>query len=291
MSTKETLSVENFYCVYLLNSLQKKGSTYIGSTNDPIRRLRQHNGTISGGAYKTKKEANRPWEMCLFVHGFPTKSMALKFEHAWQHCYQSRFTKIKHEDWGMKKTNNRGMLLKINALKLLLNSEHFAHFDLEVVVFNTDGLNTIKNIWLQKQKSKFNYDGFNFLYHKNINIQENVLQNMDNLKKDHLILAEENLQMVRSFYQTRLEELAHLRENILRKQTDDTNECFICSQIIETTPIRCYHENCHFKSHFACIYPKILPEDNESFVPKSVYSCFNCQQDINWFTLQKLTYI
>ncbi|CAI8494467.1 unnamed protein product [Hanseniaspora opuntiae] len=193
MSSKENDRVVSFYCVYLLSSLQKKNSTYIGSSNDPIRRLRQHNGAISGGAYRTKKLANRPWEMCLFVHGFPTKSMALKFEHAWQHCYQSRFTKIKHAEWGMKKSNNRGLLLKINALKLLLNNEHFAHFDLEVVVFDTQGLCTIQNIWYQKVKSKFKFDDFTFLYKKDLNIQENNSIKADSLANDLNKISEENL--------------------------------------------------------------------------------------------------
>ena len=284
-------SVEKFYCVYLLNSLQHKGSTYIGSTNDPARRLRQHDGIISKGACQTKKSANRPWEMALFVHGFPTKAMALKFEHAWQHCYQSRFTKIKHVEWKMKKSNNRGMLLKINALKLLLNNEHFAQFDLEVVVFNTDGLNTIKDIWDQKKKSKFEYNDFNFLYCKQLNIQENHAENMEELNKDETVLSEENFQMISSFYQKKIQEIDHLRENILNKQTDNENVCFMCSKAIETDPILCYHEKCHFKSHFMCIYTKILHEENESLVPKSVYNCFNCKNDINWFTLQKVLYI
>lgn len=288
MSSKENDRVVSFYCVYLLSSLQKKNSSYIGSSNDPVRRLRQHNGAISGGAFRTKKLANRPWEMCLFVHGFPTKAMALKFEHAWQHCYQSRFTKVKHAEWGMKKSNNRGLLLKINALKLLLNNEHFAHFDLEVVVFDTQGLCTIQNIWHQKVKSKFKFDDFTFLYKKDLNIQENNSIKADNLASDLNQMSEENLVMVKNFYDTKVAELKHLQEIIAKKEVDDVNECFICSKNIDNKPIKCYHENCHFKSHFMCIYPKILPEENDSLVPKATFNCFNCNKEINWFTLQKL---
>ncbi|SGZ39394.1 related to Structure-specific endonuclease subunit SLX1 [Hanseniaspora guilliermondii] len=288
MSSKENDHIESFYCVYLLNSLQKKNSTYIGSSNDPVRRLRQHNGVISGGAYRTKKVANRPWEMCLFVHGFPTKSMALKFEHAWQHCYQSRFTKIKHQEWAMKKSNNRGLLLKINTLKLLLNNEHFAHFDLEVVVFDTQGLNKIQNIWCQEVKSKFKFDDFNFVYKKGLNVQENYLAKVDHLNSDLSKITEENLALVKNFYDTKIAELKFLRESMAKKQVDDINECFICSKNINNISIKCYHENCHFKSHFSCIYPKILPEENDSLVPKTTFKCFNCNNEINWFTLQKL---
>jgi structure-specific endonuclease subunit SLX1 len=43
-----------FFC-YLLKSVNEKykGDTYIGFTDDPIKRLRQHNGQIKGGAKKT----------------------------------------------------------------------------------------------------------------------------------------------------------------------------------------------------------------------------------------------
>ncbi|KAJ1962727.1 Slx4p interacting protein [Dipsacomyces acuminosporus] len=85
-------SVCSFYCCYLLRSLKRGGghSVYVGSTPNPVRRLRQHNGDIAGGAAATRKA--RPWEMLLVVHGFLSQASALQFEWAWQNPHMSRHT-------------------------------------------------------------------------------------------------------------------------------------------------------------------------------------------------------
>lgn len=41
------------------------GRTYVGSTNDPARRLRQHNGWLSGGARATS--TSRPWRFLYLM--------------------------------------------------------------------------------------------------------------------------------------------------------------------------------------------------------------------------------
>ena len=78
------------FCCYLLTSLDPryKDYTYIGFTVNPLRRLRQHNGEITNGAYKTSLK--RPWEMVLVVYGFTSKGAALGFEWAWQHPQESK---------------------------------------------------------------------------------------------------------------------------------------------------------------------------------------------------------
>eukprot|EP00914_Ancora_sagittata_P020807 GHVO01041000.1.p1 GENE.GHVO01041000.1~~GHVO01041000.1.p1 ORF type:complete len:296 (-),score=75.08 GHVO01041000.1:233-1120(-) len=73
---------------YLLRSLSSPQCVYIGYTNEPARRLRQHNGEIKNGALKTSRK--RPWEMILCVWNFPNRVAGLQFEWAWQHPGSTR---------------------------------------------------------------------------------------------------------------------------------------------------------------------------------------------------------
>ncbi len=64
--------------------IQNKGSTYAGVSPDPVKRLRKHNGELSGGAKYTQSRGPGWTHICL-VHGFQTKIQALQFEWASKH--------------------------------------------------------------------------------------------------------------------------------------------------------------------------------------------------------------
>ena len=55
--------------------------TYVGITPDLDRRLRQHNGEITGGAKATH---GHQWERMCHVRGFPDHRAALQFEWRWK---------------------------------------------------------------------------------------------------------------------------------------------------------------------------------------------------------------
>jgi structure-specific endonuclease subunit SLX1 len=69
-----------WYCYILRNNLEQfKHNTYNGSTNNPKRRLRQHNEEIKGGARATRGKGGA-WEICAMLSGFPDHINALSCE-------------------------------------------------------------------------------------------------------------------------------------------------------------------------------------------------------------------
>lgn len=77
------------YILYIPNS--SSIATYNGYTNNPPRRLRQHNQEISGGARATSRNKNHNWTYGVIVTSEDpefTKHVALQLE--WQIRYPTR---------------------------------------------------------------------------------------------------------------------------------------------------------------------------------------------------------
>jgi len=71
---------ENQHYVYCLQSTVSR-RTYVGYSIDPFKRLRKHNGEITGGAKYTTK--GRPWVIQYLCGGFPGQRAGLRFEKRW----------------------------------------------------------------------------------------------------------------------------------------------------------------------------------------------------------------
>lgn len=81
--------------------------TYAGVSPNPVRRLRQHNGEICGGAkYTTSKGSG--WKHICLIHGFRNKIEAMQFEWA-----------VKH----IPPRNAGGLRNRIKKLYLLFNKD------------------------------------------------------------------------------------------------------------------------------------------------------------------------
>lgn len=84
-----------YYC-YLLHT--SEGQTYVGATTDPDRRLRQHNGEISGGARATgiKVQQGLEWNIVCYISNIPEWRSTLQIEWRWKQLGRAQFKKIKN---------------------------------------------------------------------------------------------------------------------------------------------------------------------------------------------------
>jgi predicted GIY-YIG superfamily endonuclease len=93
------------WSVYLLQEIGGN-RTYVGATVDIVRRLKQHNGQLSGGARAT---AGKSWRRVCYISGFPHERAALQFEWAWKHL--------------SKKEHGSPLTRRTKALKALFEKE------------------------------------------------------------------------------------------------------------------------------------------------------------------------
>ncbi|XP_038980638.1 structure-specific endonuclease subunit SLX1 homolog [Phoenix dactylifera] len=69
------------WSVYLIVS-SRLPKTYVGVTTNIIRRLKQHNGELRGGAKASS--SGRPWVLACIIQGFKDQSEACVFESKWK---------------------------------------------------------------------------------------------------------------------------------------------------------------------------------------------------------------
>ena len=124
----------SFYIIFH----EPTGATYAGVSPDPIKRLRKHNGEISGGAKYTLSKG-KGWQHLCLVHGFQSKIQSMQFEWALKHVpprnvggLQSRIKKLfslfNKTHWTSKSPEASSVPLQLEWIKkdidFLLNSEN-----------------------------------------------------------------------------------------------------------------------------------------------------------------------
>ena len=98
------------YVVYLLKC---ENYSYVGMTNDIFKRLRQHNGEISGGAKYTSKRDQ--WYPVLIIDGFQDMKSAMQCEWRLKRGKKGVMGRIKYLNYFL--TNNERWTSKSNIIK------------------------------------------------------------------------------------------------------------------------------------------------------------------------------
>jgi hypothetical protein len=156
-------------CEWFVYMLISKNSTipYIGKTNDLERRLRQHNGEISGGAKRTHRALNSKkiegrggeegeWNRVLHVKGFIDERAALHFENRFQ---RERRRVSKHFANSIGPSKRNPLLKGLQALNAVMSCERptraarlLAEYGVDVVFENDEAeaeynnMNGLKNV-------------------------------------------------------------------------------------------------------------------------------------------------
>ena len=97
--------------------------TYAGISNDPIRRLRCHNGEIKGGSRHTKI-IGTGWKHTFIIQGFDQRS-AIQFEYA-----------VKHPVVNGKRDRIARVVSVLKRERWTRNSKPSSSFDLSMVWYD-----------------------------------------------------------------------------------------------------------------------------------------------------------
>lgn len=90
---------------YVLMSVDS-GRTYVGATNNLLRRLNNHN-RISGGSHGARATRGEMWMPILFVSGFKDKIGCLSFESGVRRVVRRRGKKRYKLGWGISPIERR----------------------------------------------------------------------------------------------------------------------------------------------------------------------------------------
>lgn len=116
----------SFSCYCLVNPA---GKTYVGFSTNVDRRLRQHNGELTGGAKYTH---GSQWTRLCTVTGFPTQQSALQFEWKWKHVSR------KANGSSAVERRSNALVQLLNAEKSTSNAQPFSEYENQLLLLVED---------------------------------------------------------------------------------------------------------------------------------------------------------
>ncbi|GMM32611.1 endonuclease [Martiniozyma asiatica (nom. inval.)] len=272
-ASKEKHQVPPIYGVYLLKSQSHPNSYYIGSTPNPLRRLRQHNGDLTAGAYKTRRRGYRPWRMILYLSGFPSGISALQFEHAWQHVETTRYLNKKKVDArkghfsgaihpikrkkGGPSAGGKSITDKLSNLIKLITNEGFSRYQLTLNIFDL----RIISLW-----KKLFEPG-------DVNVSFNEWEGDDD---------DENYDQLDNW----MKGVINWQNNYYQKSMDTINEsiavCKLCFKVANREKAICPY--CQYITHLECLYDEHMNSQENEMIPTNL-KCLHCNVDYNWIDI------
>ncbi|KAM0787894.1 hypothetical protein ACM66B_003944 [Microbotryomycetes sp. NB124-2] len=307
----------------------KRSATYIGSTPDPPRRIKQHNGLIQGGAFKTRY--GRPWEQEMIVYGFPSKLQALQFEWAWQNPHASRHLHAKQSDQARdladdddtgkcatskpvaqfpKTSMSNRPQAKVQVLQYMLTVPPWRAFKLQVLLFSQDAQTWWDNArawgptvrtdaalrkWLKEQtnatEDPWGEDG-RFLDGVRVELRP---QGVDGGRLRRHGVDEDDLSKITvdddAFFD------AHWSKWQSVTLAKDVIQCEICSEPVDRhnhlSFVLCTspgrHE-CHATFHLPCLARRLIEQQPGSDLLPRRGTCPSCSTELHWQDLVRGAY-
>lgn len=118
--------------MYLVYILRSNNLSYIGMTNDFMRRWKQHNGILKGGAKYTKKSDN--WYPICIIDGFETMKEALQCEWKLKRVrgYINRLKNVNYHMTSVDKWTKNSPEIKLQNLNVYVHDDYKYLFSIDI---------------------------------------------------------------------------------------------------------------------------------------------------------------
>ncbi|PVH83041.1 hypothetical protein DL98DRAFT_363002, partial [Cadophora sp. DSE1049] len=284
-----------FYCCYLLRSTVRGSSVYVGSTPNPVRRLRQHNGLAKGGAARTSRPSMRPWEMTCIVTGFPSHIAALQFEWAWQNPHITTHipsdSRIQYSA-GKKKSGHpkrprHTVSSLLSNLHLLLRVSSFARWPLSLHFFSPDAYKA----WVKWCKSAAEpiQNTITIIqdFPPSTSGQEPPVSADEGSPRSKRQKTSHGIEALEVGYET---SKAHIEKAKNIFDFEQEGSCAICNDNLEHDAgiyTICPTPGCESVTHITCLSKHFLKDAEEDLLLPIQGTCPSCKEELRWVDVVK----
>ena len=252
------------------------GTTYIGFTTNPERRLRQHNGELKhGGAYRTKRKGRRPWEFVVIVHGFMDQVGGLQFEYAWQHPTKSRYlAKVFSSDEIRIISRKKSYPGKLAILAALLCCKPFCNLALDVYLLRSEWheeflkqMDYVQNLILSRGTLEWTSRLPPSIQSMTKSLNEMPFW-LDLKKKSFASLSCSSLSSTTPYFsqESQWSESAGLDDGNL-DEANKSSKCYLCNTGYESNASKLQCNKCNMTAHMLCLADYFLTGTPDVLVP------------------------